>query len=450
MLGLGLGLGATACFGSTPYRCQDDAQCVLDGQMGVCEAEHYCSLPDDDCDSRRRFSEHAPPSLANRCVESAAGTTAGEATGEDATASDSTAGCDGPGCCEVTLEVWGDRSCAVVEGRLLCWGQNDRGQLGDPADAARVDAPREVPLMGATVHDLALGDHACAALDEGVVCWGPNESGQVVQGAPGGPGDVQGPTPATDPRLAATTAVGVGERWSCALPQRSDDVLCWGQLDSVGADSNTVDLALDDLGAVPMDLVMTQLAVCIRAADGRVWCAGNNTGGALGRPATTEQSSTFLAVPGVSEAVGLASARDLVCAWTPESVTCWGRNNLGEGGIDPPMTMGNVQPPTTVDVPVEGLAQSTSTTCAVADGQVRCWGQPLPGLTGTPDPQPQLQEWLADPARGPIAAFGLGTAHACLRTEDGEIWCWGDNALGQLGIPDGDTTPRQVALDCPG
>jgi alpha-tubulin suppressor-like RCC1 family protein len=83
-------------------------------------------------------------------------------------------------------------TCAVLGGRLKCWGLNLFGALGI-GDARLVvgDQPSE---MGDDLPFVELGDHevtavsggdgfTCAVLDDsGVKCWGRNESGQLGQG----------------------------------------------------------------------------------------------------------------------------------------------------------------------------------------------------------------------------------------------------------------------------
>lgn len=82
-------------------------------------------------------------------------------------------------------------TCALSAGTVLCMGANDRGQLGRGTSDAGAKTPHEDPaaiqgLSGVTA--LALGDaHACAvvgdlAKDGKIVCWGANESGQLGDG----------------------------------------------------------------------------------------------------------------------------------------------------------------------------------------------------------------------------------------------------------------------------
>jgi cysteine-rich repeat protein len=56
-----------ACVDLQPYICNDDAQCTSGGAEGRCEDIGYCSYPDGDCDSGRRFGELAAE-LAGQCT----------------------------------------------------------------------------------------------------------------------------------------------------------------------------------------------------------------------------------------------------------------------------------------------------------------------------------------------------------------------------------------------
>lgn len=62
---IGGALGAAIGCGASGFVCADDPQC---GAQGVCEPEGWCSFPDDDCATGRRFGEHAGGGVASRCV----------------------------------------------------------------------------------------------------------------------------------------------------------------------------------------------------------------------------------------------------------------------------------------------------------------------------------------------------------------------------------------------
>jgi alpha-tubulin suppressor-like RCC1 family protein len=71
-------------------------------------------------------------------------------------------------------------TCALTAyGRVLCFGKNDRGQLGDGSTTDR-SAPSEVLGIGEVVEISAGRDHTCSRTVEGIVyCWGDNSGGQL-------------------------------------------------------------------------------------------------------------------------------------------------------------------------------------------------------------------------------------------------------------------------------
>lgn len=94
-------LGACSSSGSV-FECQQDEGCVVAGIAGFCEDNGYCSFPDEDCDSGRRFGEKAPEELASVCVPRSADTDSpGSSTTGLAESSSSSDGTTGSGDTEV-------------------------------------------------------------------------------------------------------------------------------------------------------------------------------------------------------------------------------------------------------------------------------------------------------------------------------------------------------------
>jgi alpha-tubulin suppressor-like RCC1 family protein len=68
---------------------------------------------------------------------------------------------------------------AAESGGAVCWGRNDRGQLGDAAGSPG-PLPRTVLGVEGAATIAAGGEHTCAVTAAGLVhCWGGNASGEV-------------------------------------------------------------------------------------------------------------------------------------------------------------------------------------------------------------------------------------------------------------------------------
>lgn len=87
----------------------------------------------------------------------------------------------------VELAAAGDHTCArAIDGDVYCWGDNFLGQCGvdplaSPTSGTLRSPVRVVGVSGAT--ELTTGDnHTCARTAAGFVCWGENNRGQLGDG----------------------------------------------------------------------------------------------------------------------------------------------------------------------------------------------------------------------------------------------------------------------------
>jgi hypothetical protein len=56
------------CIAPAPFACERDPECATDDGVGRCEPTGFCSFPDPDCDTGRRYGIGAATDLANQCV----------------------------------------------------------------------------------------------------------------------------------------------------------------------------------------------------------------------------------------------------------------------------------------------------------------------------------------------------------------------------------------------
>jgi alpha-tubulin suppressor-like RCC1 family protein len=196
-------------------------------------------------------------------------------------------------------------------------------------------------------------------------------------------------------------------------------------------------------------LFITYLSSFARLADGTFRAWGSNNAGQLGDGTTTQRlmPSTTRVVADTEEVVGGSQHS---CARRADgSVQCWGSNAAGQLGDGSASTLTRATPaPVPGLTAVAALAAGPQHTCAVrGDGTVRCWGANANYQLGTGDARNRDTPTAVTGLTGSFVAVTAGTEHTCALRADGAVWCWGSNAMGQLG--DGPAT-RTAPLQVPG
>jgi alpha-tubulin suppressor-like RCC1 family protein len=143
--------------------------------------------------------------------------------------------------------------------------------------------------------------------------------------------------------------------------------------------------------------------------------------------------------------VSLATAGQQSCAvFNDGGLRCWGTGYLGRGHLENagtdglPYRRGDV--PTGGDV-VEVAVGSANICIRYRTGNVRCWGDDADGVLGNGsenetigDSDTETPDMLADlPLAGPAKQIVIGSDHACVLIEGGDVHCWGSNLYGGLG-----------------
>lgn len=126
---------------------------------------------------------------------------------------------------------------------------------------------------------------------------------------------------------------------------------------------------------------------------------------------------------------------DVGCNTVPDGTAC------GDGMCE----TGQCTAPTD-GTALSSVAAGVHNTCAIAaSGELFCWGDNTRGQVGVGNTDPQPLPVLVDP--GPWSSVAIGQFHVCGLKSDGSLWCWGGNARGQLGLDmSGDrSTPQQIA-----
>ncbi len=152
--GLTGGLALGSCVDLLPYQCADDGDCTsMDG--GLCEADSYCSYPDDACPSGRRYSDLAGI-LSGKCAGTppgGSGDTVDPTLGSDTSAStmSSGSGPDPDSSGDIGLPECGD---GMVDDDEECDDGNEQDGDGCNTDCVRSGSIRwEATYAGSAGED---------------------------------------------------------------------------------------------------------------------------------------------------------------------------------------------------------------------------------------------------------------------------------------------------------
>ncbi|NLA42677.1 hypothetical protein GX865_00745 [Candidatus Saccharibacteria bacterium] len=330
-------------------------------------------------------------------------------------------------------------TCGISDGKAYCWGGNYKGQFGNGNTTNS-----KIPVVaggstfnGKTVTDISAGySHTCALADGQMYCWGDNMAGQVGNGS-----TVDTNTPTAVNLGGTVTHMTAGYATSCAIV--AGKLYCWGQnsqgqLGNGNTTNSSTPVAVHHThpslsGKTITDVAATYNNVCA-LADGQVYCWGDNSAGQLGNGGTAD-SSTPVAVSISGTVTDISAGYNHVCALVDGNAYCWGENSVGQLGNG---NTSNSNTPVAVNtsgvlsgVSISKLSAGYYTTCAT-DGQAYCWGYNADGQVGTTNSVPVAISNGQIPSNSGIVGISPGYLHTCAISGD-STYCWGGNNYGQLG-----------------
>jgi alpha-tubulin suppressor-like RCC1 family protein len=143
----------------------------------------------------------------------------------------------------------------------------------------------------------------------------------------------------------------------------------------------------------------------------------------------------------------VSAGPDFSCSFHGSQLSCWGANDHGQLGDGGGAAVG-----TPVAIPVTGaytLTAGDGFACVYGSYDTTCWGRNDLGQAGG-IPGPKAVTPTASEFDGSIIGLAAGTAHVCLLSGKGAVFCRGSNALHQFDHPGATDGPAWVpALDLP-
>lgn len=349
-------------------------------------------------------------------------------------------------------------TCATSsDGVAFCWGRTAMHRLGfESADEPCLEdgtaCLRPVPVGGEPrLSDVTIGEaHGCGLFQATAYCWGWNrfgqlgDAGQAVQRCFTPDGD--DPLPCSLEAIPVALGfdvvdVDAGPSHSCAVTA-GGDVYCWGinQFGQLGTGAREPG-ATPRRTLTPEDERFIEVAAalshtCALAASGNAYCWGANPDGEFGDGTRTD-SDVPVRVDTDRQFITIDAAIGHVCAIDTEgALFCWGfygNGRLGGGTVE----TSRLRPyAIALPEPVRQVTTGQTHTCAVAaDDSLYCWGGNALGQLGigaAPDQYRPVEVSFPEP----VAEVSAGLEHTCAVTRDGSLYCWGGNTWGQLGTGD--------------
>ncbi|MCL2164838.1 MAG: hypothetical protein FWH55_10725 [Oscillospiraceae bacterium] len=380
----------------------------------------------------------------------------------------------------VQITAGSNHTCAFdIAGRVYCWGDNGKGQLGDDSNSQKytpvtVNTSAGIGAMDdKTVVQITAGGQATCALDLAgqVYCWGHNGYGQlgdnsvidrttpVAVNATAGTGDMADKT---------ITKISTSGFHTCAIDSFGQ-VYCWGYnyMGLLGNNSytnqntpvavNTTAGTGDMAGKTIVQVSTGSSHTCALDSVGYVYCWGANGNGQLGDNSSS-QKYTPVAV-NTTAGTGDMNSKTITqitigdgwftCALdTAGQVYCWGQNNYGQLGdnsftdsLTPVAVNTSVGTGVMNGKAITQIAAGIYHVCALDNtSQIYCWGRNNLGQLGDNSFTDSLTPVAVDTTAGTgvidgkdIAQIVAGAYHTCALDVAGQIYCWGTGGTGQLG-----------------
>jgi len=354
-------------------------------------------------------------------------------------------------------------TCAIVgeKSEVFCFGNNDKGQLGNLKVRASVDP---VPVLDTEnsnaplvdVKQIAAGEnHACALQKSGrAVCWGDNLFGQA--GNPSTTGGVKTviENERTQKAFQGIHGIYAGANSTCIVAKDDFSPYCFGERYGSTRQFNWVPEKVDLAGSIGTLGNVKEIGLgrgfgCALSKSSQVYCWGRNDLNQLGAlvalPGMTKATPVQVTYPAeapITRVDAIAVGENQACALhrDEKTVYCWGDNRYGQlgntsiRGLPEQVALGSN------NLTLKGVNQlsvGSDRTCIISSrDEVFCWGNGAHGVLGSEKVLSPYPVRVLDPNGDMLTSavsIAVGYDHACIIDTSQKMYCFGINEYGQLG-----------------
>ncbi|MDR1151498.1 MAG: hypothetical protein LBK72_03305 [Bifidobacteriaceae bacterium] len=340
--------------------------------------------------------------------------------------------------------AYGHTVAALADGTVWTWGSNWGSALGTGVSDSYSAVPVQVPELTDVTLVTAGGSSSWALTRSGLVYgWGHNRSYRLGNGD-----DIDSATPVLVAGVRDVVDVVAGSSHTVALTA-SGEVWTWGgnydgQL-GTGSDETVLTPVRVD-GVPPMTAVAAGSTFTLAVdATGRVWGWGDASGSGLLGLGTKEGSLEPVPIPGLVNVASIAASQFVIAITLAGDVWTWGGNYTGQLGSG---DLTSTWSPAHLDLPepASRAAVSMSHTAVLGEsGELYSWGDNTYFQLGD---ESSIVHPYPTPVRGMTDVVGVGAdiVNTVVLRRNGEVWAWGGNDYGQLGngTAIGSVAPVQV------
>jgi len=410
----------------------------------------------------------------------------------------------------IQIAVGYDSTCALFDdGSIQCWGNNNYGQLGI-GSTTQSESPKTLnSISHLEATSIQVGNFfACALFHDGAPrCWGLGASGQLGTGLNGNsnsPQLVKGYKEGMNEayRFIQGTEISIpihvaGWDYTSNISGNLSAGIEWNNITnslelnyllpignhsasitfSTGIYSTTVTVdfeiieridqwsdrvashthgmaIVDDIEShIPVDLDLGGSHSCYISLNNFNYCQGDNTYGQQGDNTVTARSTPNKILLFEKPLTSISTGSQHTCGIDYDgSLYCWGYNALGGVGVG--TTTATYTGRQEVTVEANGLENNralqvsvgTYHTCSIFDDlQLYCWGYNNYGQLGIDSVTQQNRPQIVNmPDNQRVTDISNGQGHTCAIVNNGSVYCWGYNYYGQLG--DNTTANSQVPV----
>jgi alpha-tubulin suppressor-like RCC1 family protein len=339
----------------------------------------------------------------------------------------------------------------TADGTFYTWGNNSSGQLGDGTFLEK-HIPTPISFMGKLNKDAVItsfggSGHTLLALNNGkVIAWGSNASGQLGNGNFTGsvsPVQVSGlgvgsgigivSASATDHTFAVKTDGSV-LAWGSNIFAKLGDTTTITRFEPVLA-SALSGITLCTTGCFGNAILAEGNHSAALASDGKVWTWG--IGNRIGN-GTNVDSPTPVQVPGLTNIISIGTGGHTLALKSDGTVWSWGSNNdgrLGDGTFIDKFSPVQVVGPGAIGL--TGITQikvGNNTNLALRnDGAVFAWGLNSNGAVGDGTLVNRNMAVQILPPGSNVKALATDSSFSLALKNDGSVLVWGLNSAGALG-----------------